>query len=140
MTTVVNKLSNEDAQQVFSIMIELIGKKGSPAKMITAARIINAAKEAGISYPQTTVRKALDRMIRCKYVRYYKVKDILLYGTTQLSRQRWEEHLNKAKEENPAKPDEEIIIENEKVACQYCGKLYTKRGIKNHERVCKSKN
>ena len=31
----------------------------------------------------------------------------------------------------------EVTVESNKVACQYCGKEYSPRGIKAHERACK---
>lgn len=88
-TTMVNSAAVANQQIVFKELVNLIALRGAENKMVPASAISVRLKEAGIERPHMVVRISLDKLIRHKYVRYYRVDNVLFYGTTALGRERW---------------------------------------------------
>lgn len=130
----------EQQRLVFKTLVELIALKGAENRMIPASAISYRLKENKVDNPHTVTMVCLDKLIRCKYIRYFRKNGVLYYGTSQLGRERWEAYT--AKEvvvENTKDVVENTEVVDNKVVCEYCGKSFTKRGIKRHQAVCKAK-
>lgn len=142
MTAVKKQLTAtpEEQRLVFGVLVDLIKLRGADNRMVPASAVARRLAENEVDNPHIKTRVCLDKLIRHKYVRYYRVNDTLYYGTSQLGRERWEAYT--AKEvvvENTEDVVENTEVVDNKVVCEYCGKSFTKRGIKRHQAVCKAK-
>lgn len=149
-TTMVSSAAVANQQIVFKELVSLIALRGAENKMVPASAISVRLKEAGIERPHMIVRISLDKLIRHKYVRYYRVGNVLFYGTTALGRERWTVFTSKEVASKEVAPDIQTIkqrpsdeeiwnIQQGKVACKFCGKFFHKRGIGRHQASCAKK-
>jgi len=123
-------------------------------KMATAPQIAGY-----LAKDEADVRRNLDALIRCKYVRYYDVSGLRWFGVTKLGYERWRAHIDEqharhadneriAAEYEQQQLDDEnaesVVVyesydESDKVACEYCGKHYRKQNIGRHRAACKKR-
>ena len=119
-------VTREQVEKVFTAMVELIEAKGAKNKMVSTFDIAEHITGRKDARTRAYVEACLDQLIRSKHVRYFvNERRYIYFGITALGWSAWSQYQ---------------AVQQNKVACKYCGKLFTARGISRHESACKQRN